>query len=202
MPSIQRGIWMTIVLCPGIHAPTVSQSFSTQLQQSWTNSFTEVPFPEPCLIFPTERYPAYSALHILWFLRQHLVPLSDPLILIGFSAGVVGAISTAWVWQSWGGRVSALIALDGWGVPLYGNFPIYRMSHDAFTHWSSAWLGSGESCFYADPPVGHLELWRSPQTIRGWEISAFSHHTRQETTAATFLTALIQRSIRNFVSYK
>ena len=184
---------MSIVLCPGIHPPTLSQSFLTELKNAWDNSIVSVPFPKTCLVFPAERYPAYSALHILWFLQQRQVPLSDPLVLIGFSAGVVGAISTAWVWQSWGGRVSGLIALDGWGVPLYGNFPIYRMSHDAFTHWSSGWLGRGERCFYADPPVGHLELWRSPQTIRGWEISSHSHYTRQETTAATFVTALIQR---------
>jgi len=44
------------------------------------------------------------------------------------------------------------------GVPLVGNFPIHRLSHDYFTHWSSAVLGSGNDSFYADPPVEHLEM--------------------------------------------
>ena len=57
--------------------------------------------------------------------------------------------------------MKALIAFDGWGVPLVGNFPIYRISHDQFTHWSSELLGKGDKSFYADPPVEHLDLWRS-----------------------------------------
>ncbi|MBW4519473.1 MAG: hypothetical protein KME16_07200 [Scytolyngbya sp. HA4215-MV1] len=191
---------MTIVLCPGIHEPTLSQSFLTQLRRSWAIS-TE-PFPHTCLVFPSEHYPAYSGFHILQFLQRQQVSHAHPLILIGFSAGVAGAIATAWAWQAQGGRIRALIALDGWGVPLYGDFPIHRVSHDAFTHWSSALLGSGESSFYADPPIGHLELWRSPQTIQGWEISDSLHPTRRATTAATFLTALIRRYRNNFVSYK
>ncbi len=57
-------------------------------------------------------------------------------------------------------------------MPLLANFPIYRISHDRFTHWSSSILGEGESGFYADPEVEHLDLWRSPHTCRGWQTIA------------------------------
>jgi len=46
-----------------------------------------------------------------------------------------------------GGHVKAFVLLDGWGVPLVGNFPIHRLSHDYFTQ-SSAVLGSGNDSFY------------------------------------------------------
>lgn len=94
-----------------------------------------------------------------------------------------------------GGQIKALIALDGWGVPLGGNFPIYRLSHDSFTHWSSALLGGGTESFYADPPVEHLELWRSPQTTKGW----WNHQTptglktATPTTAALFILEILNR---------
>ncbi|NJK53546.1 MAG: hypothetical protein HC936_13370 [Leptolyngbyaceae cyanobacterium SU_3_3] len=61
--------------------------------------------------------------------------------------------------------------MDGWGVPLGGDFPIYRVSHDRFTHWSSAWWVAGLDSFYADPAVAHLDLWRSPQTVQGRWVS-------------------------------
>jgi hypothetical protein len=89
-----------------------------------------------------------------------------PILIISFSAGVVGAIAAASIWQSIGGTIRAFIALDGWGVPLYGNFPIHRLSHDAFTHYTSSLLGSGEDSFYADPSVAHETLWRSPHPIQ------------------------------------
>lgn len=95
--------------------------------------------------------------------------LIPALVFVAFSAGVVGAIAAARLWQAQGGSVKALIALDGWGVPLYGKFPIHRLSHDYFTHWSSALLGSGCDNFYADPAVEHLDLWRSPQQTQGWQ---------------------------------
>lgn len=93
-------------------------------------------------------------------------------------------------WQQSGGTIKALIALDGWGVPLYGDFPIHRLSHDHFTHWSSKLLGAGLDGFYADPPVEHLELWRSPQTTQGW----WEQKSQlQQITAVAFLALLLQR---------
>ncbi len=159
---------MGVVICPGMHEPEATQSFLTNLGER-SHEF---------LVFPTDRYPAYSTPHIVNFLHHQLSnPLSPhtwreavvtPLVFIAFSAGVVGAIGAAHLWQWMGGKVKAFIAVDGWGVPLFGNFPIHRISHDSFTHWSSAVLGGGSDSFYADPSVPHLELWRSPHTVHGW----------------------------------
>ena len=67
-------------------------------------------------------------------------------------------------------------------MPLTGNFPIYRVSHDYFTHWSSGLLGAGYKGFYADPEVEHLDLWRSPANVYGWQAIApglqNSHHSQ------------------------
>lgn len=152
---------MTVVICPGIHPPEFTRSFLAALGRR----------PQQDLVFPADRYPAYSAYHLWQFLRaEGLTRPAQEILLIGFSAGVVGAIGAATLWQGCRGTVKALIALDGWGVPLVGNFPIYRLSHDPFTHWSSSWLG-GQAGFYADPPVAHLELWRAPHQARGWRMA-------------------------------
>lgn len=148
----------------------------------------ESPIVTPVRVFPAQDYPAYSAIDILQFLCTQ-ESVGESLIFLSFSAGVVGAIGAAWGWQRLGGNVKAFIAVDGWGVPLGGNFPIHRLSHDAFTHWSSALLGSGEDSFYADPTVKHLELWRSPQTARGWRVGK---PTKSPTTASKFLVNLLK----------
>jgi hypothetical protein len=119
--------------------------------------------------------------------------LTVPLVFIGFSAGVLAAIVAAHAWQVGGGTVRALIAVDGWGVPLAGNFPIHRLSHDYFTHWSSALLGAGADRFYADPPIEHLDLWRSPHRAEGWWVRSLPGQPLTRTTAASFLTALLNR---------
>lgn len=186
---------MTIVICPGIHDPALTSAFlagvTSQLQpcQNWRT--------EP-LVVPTQTYPAFSSPHILGFLHDrfglntHDVTEPLALVLIGFSAGVVGAIGAAWGWQAIGGQVKALIALDGWGVPLVGNFAMHRLSHDHFTHWSSGLLGSstGDS-FYADPAIEHLDLWRSPQTAFGWHIFPPKFSSPARITAARLLTDLL-----------
>ncbi len=177
---------MRIVVCPGIHAPKLTQEFLQGLQgEDWrANAFSQLEI----LLFPTQKYPAISAFHILQFLCvDRLVPPS-PIIFISFSAGVVGAIGAAWGWQLLGGEVKAFIALDGWGVPLHGNFPIHRLSHDYFTHWTSL-LSGGEESFYAEPAVEHLDLWRSPQSVQGWRTD--SKGTAQRLSAAQFLLMLL-----------
>jgi hypothetical protein len=154
---------------------------------------------ETWLVFPAERYPPYSGLYILRFLHEAFSrhdpdrTFSTPLVLIGFSAGVVGAMGAALGWQAMGGTVKALLAIDGWGVPLLGEFPIHRLSHDSFTHWSSAWLGAGEDSFYADPGVAHLDFWRSPQTAEGWWLAPDRAKPPTALSAASFLTALLHR---------
>jgi hypothetical protein len=184
---------MYVLVCPGIHDLQATQEFLQALQGVMGQK------PLHWLIFPADRYPAYSALHIAWFLVEQLQAvhsqdwLKQTVAVIGFSAGVVGAIGVAWSWRLMGGSIAALIAIDGWGVPLAGDFPIHRLSHDYFTHWSSAWLGSGQDSFYAEPAVEHLNLWRSPETTQGWWCSPASPNSPQFTTAAQFIVTLLSR---------
>lgn len=180
---------MQIVICPGVHPPELTEAFVRTLPA----------LPAPPLIFPADQ-PVYSSGHILAFVWQHLnrssqnwspqIIKTTPLLWIGFSAGVVGAVGAAHLWQKLGGQVAALIACDGWGVPLIGSFPMHRLSHDAFTHWSSAILGAGETSFYAEPAVAHLDLWRFPDQARGWAVRPSGN---THTTAADFLADLIQQ---------
>ncbi len=153
-----------IIICPGIHSP--------QLTESFIESIEKIVGQTDYLVLPTEKYAPYSAIAILQWLKTHYpLPQDAPsLSFISFSAGVVGSIIAANIWQLQGGEVNSFIAFDGWGMPLTGNFPLYRASHDRFTHDSSAILGAGETGFYADPDVEHLELWRSPDTCRGWKV--------------------------------
>lgn len=193
---------MSIIICPGIHESAITQSFLQELRYLLSNA-PNFKDSENILIFPTQNYSALSTFHILQFLSERFdnPPATLPLLFISFSAGVVGAIGAAWGWQLLGGRVKAFIALDGWGVPLFGTFPIHRLSHDYFTYWSSALLGSGEDSFYANPPVEHLEIWRSPQSVQGYWVhptaSTQPQNLHQATptrlTAAEFLTMLIER---------
>ena len=92
-------------------------------------------------------------------------------LLIGFSAGVINAAIAANIMVNQQSNPVALIAIDGWGVPLFSKaFPVFRFSHDLFTHSSSTILG-GQGIFVADPPSSHLELWKSPSQVKGWFIS-------------------------------
>lgn len=181
-----------VILCPGMHKSQLTEGFLAGIQGCNPENVGGV---QQLLIFPSQEYSAYSALHILNYLQRYITSENTSLTLIGFSAGVVGAIGAAWGWQMLGGTVNALVAVDGWGVPLYGRFPIYRLSHDYFTHWSSRLLGMGEDSFYADPPVAHLQLWRDPATVSGWW--QVSDGNAQRTTASEFLTALLQRYCTN-----
>jgi hypothetical protein len=225
---------MSLLICPGIHSPDLTDSFLAGLQGSNAAALTHF------RVFPADRYPPYSAFHILETLYDWLgkpasnskldsgsdlrsdsrsdspFPTSQSyspqphsslshsskrsLVFLSFSAGVVGAIGAARTWQRLGGDVKAFIAVDGWGVPLRDEFPLYRVSHDLWTHWSSALLGNGEVSFYADPAVAHLDLWRSPQTTRGWQLwdevrspSRSSCTAQRRTTAAAFLLDLLDR---------
>ncbi|MCT7964450.1 hypothetical protein NG791_27605 [Laspinema sp. D1] len=183
-----------LIICPGIHEEKLTESFvSTLLPNRVSSGGT----PQICILPPCDR--PYLPLEILQFLHQSGAidlnrPASTaPLIWIGFSAGVVGAIGAAWGLYSLQCPIKAFIAIDGWGVPLYAPFPIHRVSHDYFTHWSSALLGPGGESFYADPPVEHLALWRSPQYAVGWSLPASgSILSPQRTTAVEFLRGAIK----------
>jgi len=138
------------------------------------------------LIFPTQDYLALAAFQILQFCAIALIPKTSPLVFISFSAGVVGAIGAAWGWQLLGG-VWAFIAIDGWGVAAFGNFPIYRLSHDYFTHWSSALLGSGEDSFM----LIHLwSIWKCGDRLKLFKAGGYTRmvgHSSIRLTAADFL---------------
>ncbi|WP_375505735.1 hypothetical protein [uncultured Nostoc sp.] len=186
---------MSIIICPGIHEPELTESFRVELLDVVGNSAIAYN-PANILVYPGKDFLVLSALHILQFLRDCLGnQLKLPIIFISFSAGVVGAIGAAHLWQLLGGRVKAFIAIDGWGVPLQGNFPIHRMSHDYFTHCSSCLLGCGQDNFYAEPAVEHLSIWKSPQTVQGWWVdsSIGISPPKGYLTAAEFLLMLLKR---------
>jgi hypothetical protein len=191
-PSEGRNLTLTIkmiIICPGIHDSELTDRLVKLLQEAQIHR-------DRLIIYPTQNYPAFSAFHLERFLQQKLSQSSDrTVIFLSFSAGVVGAIGAALAWQQNGGKVAAFIALDGWGVPLWGDFPIYRFSHDEFTHWSSALLGSGKESFYADPPVEHLTLWRSPDLVGGWKIkeAADGYQIRSYTTAIATLKEILEK---------
>lgn len=162
----------TIVICPGIHSPQLTISFVQGMGQVLTS--------ENYLILPTEIYFPYDGIAIATWLKQYYPQprQAPPLSWIAFSAGVVGAMAAALLWQRQAGKIQSLIAFDGWGMPLVADFPIYRVSHDYFTHWSSGFLGAGDRGFYADPEVTHLDLWRSPESCQGWRVVSSSCQIR------------------------
>lgn len=177
----------TVIICPGFHEVSLTHKFQHFLINS---SF----FDKDCLVFPTDRYLPFSGLQLYQFLQQNFQHSPDKsLIFLGFSAGVVAASEASRKWQENGGKVAALIAFDGWGVPLGGNFPIYRISHDSFTHYSSLLLGGGKINFYAEPGVDHLDLWRIPEEVRGWmtESIALGQERRTKLSLSDFLASLV-----------
>lgn len=107
------------------------------------------------------------------------------LIIWAFSAGCVGAVTLATYWQRWRGPVQALFLVDGWGVPRSPTVPVYRLSHDRFTHDTSGLLGAGEVNFYAEPAVPHRYLWQHPQAVTGWSVGPGLR--TEKLTAADFL---------------
>ncbi|MHC5613782.1 MAG: hypothetical protein ACYTXA_22980 [Nostoc sp.] len=193
---------MSIIICPGIHQPDLSESFRVELLDLISHSSVSQK-PANILVYPGQDFLVLSAFHILQFLRVSVdhpryrksLQLKSPIIFISFSAGVIGAIGAAYLWQLLGGHVKAFIAIDGWGVPLEANFPIHRMSHDYFTHWSSCLLGSGQDNFYAQPAVDHLSMWKSPQTVQGcWVDSSIGiFPPKGHLTASEFLLMLLKR---------
>lgn len=180
---------MQIVVCQGIHEARFTQEFIGGINIASGNAMCA----RNLLIFPAEDAAVLSGFEVFQFLRSRLgTPTpATPLFLIGFSAGVVGAVQAAAMWQLWGGTIAALIAVDGWGVPLIGNFPRHRLSHDFFTHWSSSIFDNDEH-FYAAPAVDHLHLWRSPHTVTGYRVST-TNTQPQHLTAADFLIMLLER---------
>ncbi len=116
----------------------------------------------------------WNSLAISQWLDHQEIAVGSKGIVIAFSAGVVGAaglIGSGWLvglsrrvkWQK-------VIAVDGWCVPLVLPVPVVRLSHDLETHWNGLLLGSGETQFYADPFVSHVQLWQDPDQVMGWQV--------------------------------
>ena len=184
-----------LMICPGVHPPQLTTEFWQNLTQSsaWQQSELTRIFGDRPLI-PRPDISPYNPWQLIQSLKD--MAMTPPALCIAFSAGVVGAMGAAWYWQQQGYQVSRLIAIDGWGVPKLGNFPVYRLSHDHFTHWSSAYLGASPEGFYADPAVEHLELWRSPQTTGGWWVKSGSQgEIRTYTTAAEVIVELLNQGL-------
>lgn len=181
---------MSIFICPGFHLPQLTQSFLQELSLSNSDSILSV----NTRTFKSKSYTAISAVHILQdLIKAYGQPRqATPVLFISFSAGVLGALGAAWGWQLLGGKVKAVIAIDGWGVPLIGNFPIHRLSHDYFTHQTSIVLNPSEDSFYADPEATHLQMWRSPSTVTGWATRADNFLVRSRFSAAEFILMLLK----------
>ena len=178
----------TLYICPGIHPKNLTTQFIRSIKEVGVDCSS-------LIVLPTSTHPPFSPLHVLSYLQEKAIDINSAIVFIGFSAGVVGAIGAAHLWQLLGGKVAAFFALDGWGVPILGPFPLYRLSHDQFTDWSNIWWGKGQMHFYADPPVNHLSLWNNPQHIQGWSIqtSTTMPEISTPTTAALFLRDLLRR---------
>lgn len=155
-----------------------------------------------CWTLPPE-LPPYSPRHVENFVQAQwqravqspasLAP-ETPLIWLGFSAGVVGAIAAARQWQRRGGQVRRFIAFDGWGVPLGRAFPCYRFSHDRFTALSCEALGRSQGYFYAAPAVDHLSLWRSPDRAWGhWRQTGWEREDNRCTAIEALARLILHR---------
>lgn len=184
-----------LVLCGGFHPRSLTERLGQELAQSSQLQ------PLPQVILPiTANWPdSLSGFALRQQLQSSLGRAAEPpipLIVVAFSAGCLGSLALAHhYWQRSPGAVRALFAVDGWGVPLVAPFPVYRLSHDWFTHVTCRPLGSGVVNFWADPAVPHLELWASPGQVSGWQISC-NQPTPSPTTAAAFLRHWIQIALK------
>ncbi|KST61991.1 hypothetical protein [Mastigocoleus testarum] len=184
---------MNVIICPGMHEIDLTKSFISGLSDFNSDIFSCLSSVK-ILIYLGNNLKTLSAFHILNFLFEKIEDMKSPIIFIAFSAGVVGGLQAAYLWQFLGGRVKAFIAIDGWGVPLFGNFPIHTISHDYFTHQSLLRMPGGNNNFYAQPAVEHLEIWRSPQSVRGWWVNPnlTTKSTKIYLTVSEFLHMLLK----------
>lgn len=179
---------LLVVICPGFHETNLTQRLIASLP-----SFVD------CRVLETSPIAPVEICRTLVEYAEWLSPspvACPPVVGIGFSAGVLGLAGGLALWQQQGGgryRVSRLIAVDGWGVPVVG-MPVTRLSHDYFTHLTSLPLGAGEVNFVAHPPVAHLNLWGQPESVMGFEVSRCqgAKGVGMPMTAGQFLRRVLQ----------
>jgi hypothetical protein len=136
----------------------------------------------------------YSPISLDRFTRTQ--DLASDLVVIAYSAGCVGALGWIPLWQRQKKTIKALIAIDGWPVPFWGKFPIYRVSHDLYTHHTTLYLGAGLEQFYCDPAVEHRNLWTYPEA--SWGLWVKQNNKQKETyraTALDFLQNIVERHV-------
>ena len=189
---------MVLVICPGVHSSLWTTHFLHQLDEQLPDARLGR------LVFPADLEYPWSPFTLRRFLADQAIAPDAPLVFLAFSAGCVAAVGTAYYWTQQGRQVSAVIALDGWGVPLVGPFVGYRLSHDAFTHQTSACLGRTVPSFYADPPVSHQKLWCNPAQVKGWQVDnsfACRENLATRTTALQFLVACLRQHSQVLASF-
>jgi hypothetical protein len=135
----------------------------------------------------------YSPIALDRFTRTQ--DLDSDLVVIAYSAGCVGALGWIPLWHRQQKTVKALIAMDGWPVPFWGKFPIYRVSHDLYTHRTTLRLGAGLEQFYCDPAVEHRRLWAYPETAWGLWNRVQKPQESHKTTALDFLQCVLERHL-------
>ncbi len=181
---------MTLILCPGIHPPAWTTAFWAHLGPVCPPGYGD------CLIFRTSSQAQWSPYALRQFCTAQSI--APPIILLAYSAGCVAATGMAHDWAQRGQTVAALIAIDGWGVPTVGPWPTYRLSHDAFTHTTSLWLGAGRGNFYASPSVAHAAMWCSPHQVVGYAVPGQGQPMSppQPMTALRFLVNALEQVLQ------
>ena len=183
-PNVSRPL--PVIICPGFHQADLTAGFVRSLPA----------FVRPLVVDTF----CVDALAIFRWMTQSIgTPTAQvsPVVAIGFSGGVVGIAGALKIWQQQNGRVSKLIAIDGWGMPLLG-LPVCRLSHDSFTHWSSLPLGAGDVNFYADPSVDHLRMWGEPKAVSGYAMNGWERHEGNGTNAAEFIAQVLKHLYADF----
>ncbi|PSR19155.1 hypothetical protein C8255_03610 [filamentous cyanobacterium CCP3] len=191
---------VVLLICGGMHPPSYTgQILATVAQDQGLSQLSEVvcvPGSLGVLSPFALRQTLENHLDSTVLASSTLEGVAPALVIWAFSAGCVGAAALATHWQRHRGSVLALFMVDGWGVPRDPGVPTYRLSHDAFTHGTSRWLGAGDLDFYAEPAVPHLTLWRQPQMVTGWATE--SGGQRQRLSAADFLCQRSQAAIHRY----
>lgn len=155
----------SLIICPGVHATRWTQDFVAQLVGA---DRALAPRIHVSPVAPTLAWSGYPLRR--WLTAAFPIPARSPLTFVAFSAGCVAAAAIAHYWGQQGGRVERVIALDGWGVPLGGPFPVQRLSHDFLTHLTTTGPAPNQAHFYGDPAVPHGHLWRYPAQVSGWMV--------------------------------
>ena len=197
-----------LIICPGFHDPALTQSLLADLGSNPVFQNISIQVMGQVAGDDPSPWRVLSGYQVRQFIaatlgcpahKQSQIPAAANLFFLAFSAGCVGAVGAARHWYALGGSVGALFAVDGWGVVLAEPFPVYRLSHDLFTHQTSRLLGGQPISFYADPPVPHLDIWRSPGQVPGWRVQMGEGNPavplKTPITAADFICAQLEQAL-------